>query len=112
MTVAVASLVFVACGNAFDQVGAVNHTGEVLRMEIDPLDGRSYQLGTINPGQSTFLVSGSALGQSRAVTRDGCTFGDVVALYPAGREVARRPPLLCVGDRLVIEAAKPTGVAG
>jgi hypothetical protein len=82
---------------------AENRTNIALRFEV--ISGREHiPLGTIGPGERGSIISGSGLGPSSRVARDDCAVGDIIALDPGGREVARKAPPFCVGDVWVIEA--------
>lgn len=66
-------------------------------------DGEWLELPpTLAPGRSEAILYGSELIEPSRVTVNGCTEGDLVALAPDGREVARHSPPLCDGDAWVI----------
>jgi hypothetical protein len=48
------------------------------------------------------LLSGSQLSPGAGLAVDFCTAGDLIALDPSGREIARHPPPLCAGSTWVI----------
>jgi hypothetical protein len=52
------------------------------------------------------LIGADRLREHSLVGEDGCTTVPVVALGPAGEEIARAEPPLCVGDEWVIESPR------
>lgn len=89
-------------------VGARNDTESILHFRT-LVDGLWYDLGSVSPGNLTQAISYSDLtSATSAIARDGCTIGLLVALDPAGNEIARHDPGLCVGDVWQIDA---TGVS-
>jgi hypothetical protein len=86
-------------------VGARNDTESILHFRT-LVEGLWYDLGSVSPGNLTQAISYSDLtSATSAIARDGCTIGVLVAFDPAGNEVARHDPALCVGDVWQIDAA-------
>jgi hypothetical protein len=84
-------------------VRAENGTDSVLTFaavvdgELSPISGRA------EPGETVIILGGLRFGGPSVIIEGDCTKVDVVALDPDGREVARRPPPLCLDDVWVIE---------
>jgi hypothetical protein len=84
-------------------VVADNHTNTVLTFAAI-VDGESTPIAeSAEPGESITLISGLAFSEHSVITEGDCTKVDLVALDPAGREVARHPPPLCIDEVWVIE---------
>ena len=90
-------------------ITASNQTDETLEFRVFG-GGEWWDLPlTLPPGQSGSVLGGALLGEPTSVTVDGCTEGDLIALTPDGREVARHPPPLCKGDNWVVtDEASPS----
>jgi hypothetical protein len=103
LTAASLGLLLFGLGGCTDQyitrgVGGRNETATKLHFVVR-VGGKEYQLAPkLEPGASTLLVSGSAFGPSSFIADERCTKGDLVALAEDGREFARHPPPLCIGD--------------
>jgi hypothetical protein len=84
---------------------AENHTNSSLMFETI-VDGQTYPiLGNADPGERVVILAWAQFNNEHSlITEDECTIGDVVALDPEGREVARHPPPLCLDEVWVIEA--------
>lgn len=79
-----------------------NRTSRVLTFAAI-VDGENVRIpGSAEPGESISLLPGPFSDHS-VITEGDCTKVDLVALDPAGREVARHPPPLCLDDTWVIE---------
>jgi hypothetical protein len=79
-------------------IGVRNATSRTLRFAVETGDGRIELPAVAQPGDSTLLVSGSAIGEHSRVVANGCIVGPVVAMDASGREVARNDDQLCVGE--------------
>jgi hypothetical protein len=88
-----------------------NDTSTPLTFELVGSDGKLRVLVRypLRPGLMTSLLSRAQLGRYSLLTRDGCTFSDVVARDPDGNEVARRAPPLCEGDTWTVVDAGSGG---
>jgi hypothetical protein len=78
-------------------ISVKNETSQLLSFEMEFEDRWYGGFGTVLPGRTSpvMVVKGD---ERRTTIRDGCTVGTLVALHPDGREVARYPPHLCLGD--------------
>ena len=94
------------CGELGDNVGVENRTSARLFFEITRSDGQLVRLlpAGVGPGQRSALLAAVHFAPEAGLTRNNCTLSDVVARDADGREVARRAPPLCLGERWVIEA--------
>lgn len=63
------------------------------------------QMAEVGPGDEGLLIGADGLREHSLVGEDGCTTVPVVALGPAGEEIARAEPPLCVGDEWVVRRA-------
>jgi hypothetical protein len=104
-----ASLAVAACeGGAFANIGVENDTGVPLHFYLNMVNGgrRDYPL-TLQPGARGPLIT--SFSSTSLETRNGCTVGDLVALNPQGREIARRKPPLCVNEiwTVTVDGASP-----
>ena len=103
LTAAGLSLLVFGFGGCTDQyitrgVGGRNETATKLHFVIS-VGGKEYRLApTLEPGASTLVLYGAAFAPSSFIADERCTKGDLVALAEDGREVARHPPPLCIGD--------------
>jgi hypothetical protein len=85
-----------------DGVFVLNQTSTTLRFAVQLPDELLRTGGFAEPGErgaAVTQVEGSPEGRS---LRDGCLVGDLVALDLEGREVARHPGPLCLGDTWTI----------
>jgi hypothetical protein len=82
-----------------------NNTESMLHFRM-LVDGQWYERVSVPPGDQARLISNTDLtSATSSIGRDGCTIGVFVALDPAGNEVARHDPGLCVGDVWQIDGA-------
>lgn len=79
-----------------------NATDEVLTFRVLGETGWLDLPAMLRPGQDDIVMDGGFLAEPTVVAVDGCTDGDLVALAPDGREVARHAPPLCGGDHWII----------
>lgn len=79
-----------------------NRTDRALRFSIEVVGDRIPLPGAVDPGETALIISGSALGPDSLVAEDGCTTGTLIATDDTGREVARHPESLCIGDDWVV----------
>lgn len=103
----VVALAVVACEdpNLGRGIVAENRTDVPLTFVVEAGNERITLSRSVDPGERTALIGGSGLGEHSRVARNGCAIGDVVAIDPDGREVARHPPPFCVGDTWVVSDA-------
>jgi hypothetical protein len=104
---AVSVLILPACERGLEPhlgegIGVRNNTSQTLRIRVFG-DGEWFNLARLEPGQAELVLTGSAIGPSSRVVKNGCTVGELVAVNAAGDEVARRNPPLCVDETWVIE---------
>ena len=112
MAVIVLAVWLIGCGCCVDQaattIGVDNKTGAALRFEIIGPGGKPFpKSATIKPGLHVLLL-GVEVGEDGPLLKDGCTVGEVIARDLAGREIARRPPPLCLGDVWVVTSPAPS----
>jgi hypothetical protein len=79
-----------------DAVSVENDRPDVLRFEITLADGSNFPLVTrAQPGETVAVLSGSQLSDDAGMMRNRCTVGELRAIGPDGRVVARWPPPIC-----------------
>ena len=97
-----------------DAIGATNNTSVPLTFQVVMADGQPLTVTRIPlpPGGTAGILTGPAVTDPTSLTtRNGCTFGDILALDPAGHVVARRKPPLCNHQMWVIQLPAPSGSA-
>jgi hypothetical protein len=83
-------------------VQARNETSETLTFEVE-LPDRSISLPPpAEPSDTSPIIRVYRPGPDLVYMENGCTTGDVVARNPAGREVARHPPGLCLDELWIV----------
>jgi hypothetical protein len=105
---AVAALLVVAGVASCDRFGAItvrNNTTVLLHFYVVGTDGAKFPLvSTVASGASGAVIYGGNFNNGSLITRNGCTVGDLVALDPTGREVARKAPPLCANDTWTVNS--------
>jgi hypothetical protein len=89
----------VASCDRFVGIAVHNNTTVPLHFYVGGVNGAAYPLtAQVPPGDTFNVISRGDFDPGSLITRKGCTVGDLVALDPTGREVARKAPPLCADD--------------
>jgi hypothetical protein len=83
-----------------DAIAVRNDTRTPLTIKLFP-DDEWLELGVVAPGETRNVISYFGP-YSRLAGEDRCTRVDLVAVAPDGREVARRPPPLCLHEVWIV----------
>jgi hypothetical protein len=77
-----------------DAIVVRNNTTVPVHLSVVLSDGTLFDMHTVVAPGAAFLLHADIPGGK--MMPDGCTVGDLIAYDPSGREIARRPPPLCV----------------
>ena len=102
-------MVVLACDPSIDDaVWVENETASDLQFRLITTEGEPFDLSVrVDAGEGGWVLSGGQLGTGSGLTVNGCTVGDLIALDPEGREVARHPPPLCADGVWTIGTSSP-----